>query len=174
VTTVDQTVTYLEMPARDQLIPGRPPPAPLELREVDSETLDLAHSIDLRIGAPHHWRQWPLDRWHEQLGRPEIRAWIAWVDDDPAGLAALDRQGDGDVEITIFGLVPELAGKGFGGHLLTVTTRLAWDLEWPGGGHTNRVWLHTSSLDHPNALPNYLARGFRITRRVNRPREVPD
>jgi hypothetical protein len=23
-----------------------------------------------------------------------------------------------------------------------------------------RVWLHTCTLDHPNALPNYLARGF--------------
>jgi hypothetical protein len=24
------------------------------------------------------------------------------------------------------------------------------------------VWLHTSSFDHPQALANYLARGFRV------------
>jgi hypothetical protein len=31
---------------------------------------------------------------------------------------------------------------------------------WARG--TNRVWLHTSSLDHSSALLNYLARGFSI------------
>jgi hypothetical protein len=26
------------------------------------------------------------------------------------------------------------------------------------------VWLHTSTLDHPAALPNYLKRGFKQVR----------
>ena len=175
--TVDQTVTYLEMTARDQLVPGRSPPAPVELRELDSESVALAHSMYDRIGAPHHWTErpeWSLDRWREQLGRPEIRGWIAWVDERPVGMVELERQGDGDVEISVFGLIPELAGRGFGGHLLTVAVRLAWELDWPASTPTRRVWLHTSTLDHPRALPNYEARGFRVIRRVDRPREIPE
>ena len=28
--------------------------------------------------------------------------------------------------------------------------------------NVNRVWVHTCSLDHSNALKNYLARGMKI------------
>ena len=47
-------------------------------------------------------------------------------------------------------------GKGLGGGLLSATIENAW------GTETNRVWAHTSSLDDPNALKNYQARGFQI------------
>jgi len=30
-----------------------------------------------------------------------------------------------------------------------------------------RVWLHTCTLDHPNALKNYIARGMRVFRKEN-------
>jgi len=68
---------------------------------------------------------------------------------------SMEAQPDGNVEITTFGLVPEFVGRGIGGYALTLAVRLAWRL--PGA---RRVWLHTSSKDHPNALPNYRARGF--------------
>jgi GNAT superfamily N-acetyltransferase len=173
VPTVDQTITYLEMTSPDQLVPGRPPPTPLELRELSSEDVELAHSMSARIGAPHRWTERPPDYWRRRLDRREIRTWIAWVDDGPVGMVELERQDGGNVEISVFGLVPELAGKGFGGHLLTLAVRLAWELEWPQGTRTRRVWLHTSTLDHPRALPNYLARGFRVVRREDRPRDLP-
>jgi GNAT superfamily N-acetyltransferase len=63
------------------------------------------------------------------------------------------------VEIAYFGLLPAFVGRGLGGYLLTVATERAWELAPP------RVWLHTSTLDHPAALPNYLKRGFVISRR---------
>jgi hypothetical protein len=43
-----------------------------------------------------------------------------------------------------------------------------------GGPAIRRVWLHTCSLDHPAALANYQARGFRIFDTVERLEEVPD
>jgi hypothetical protein len=52
--------------------------------------------------------------------------------------------------------------------VLTLSTRLAWDL-----GGVDRVWLHTSSFDHPHALHNYRSRGFRQFQVVHRPREMP-
>ena len=40
--------------------------------------------------------------------------------------------------------------------MLTTAVERAWQRG------ANRVWLHTSSLDHTSALSNYLARGFSI------------
>jgi hypothetical protein len=39
---------------------------------------------------------------------------------------------------------------------------------------TSRVILNTCNLDHPKALANYLARGFREYRTEVQRREVPD
>jgi GNAT superfamily N-acetyltransferase len=49
-------------------------------------------------------------------------------------------------------------GRGLGTLLLTRAVEEAWALG------TSRVWLHTSTLDHPAALPNYLKRGFKQVR----------
>ena len=75
----------------------------------------------------------------------------------PAGYFELNTQ-DKDVELAYFGLLPPFVGKGLGGGLLSTAIENAW------GTETNRVWVHTSSLDHPNALKNYQARGFQIYR----------
>ena len=63
---------------------------------------------------------------------------------------------DGGIEIAIFGLAPQFIGRGLGGALLTHALEEAW------GSRPQRVWLHTCTLDHPAALPNYLARGLTI------------
>ena len=56
-----------------------------------------------------------------------------------------------------FGLGVRFIGKGMGGYLLSQANEKAWLLE-----NTQRVWVHTCSLDHPSALKNYQARGFSI------------
>ncbi len=71
------------------------------------------------------------------------------------------------VEITQFGVVPRCFGRGLGGHLLCDAARRAREL---GGG--GRVWLHTCTADHPHALPNYKARGFRPVREAQEYEEV--
>ena len=170
---VDQTITYLEMSSPDDLVPGRPPPQPMELERVDGGTVALFHSTVLRIGEPHSWTT-PSgrseDQWGERLARPDVLAWIARVGDEVAGAIELELQLEGEVEITMFGLMPEMVGRGFGGHLLTVATRLAWDARLPDDRPNRRVWLHTSSLDHPHALANYKRRGYRVFRSERRPR----
>jgi GNAT superfamily N-acetyltransferase len=95
------------------------------------------------------------------------------VGDQEAGLISLRSLPHREVEIDTFGLVPEYVGRGFGGHLLPMAVRLAWDLETSGAGPVRRVWLHTSSLDHPHALPNYRSRGFRQFRITSRTRDIP-
>ena len=72
----------------------------------------------------------------------------------PAGYFELRRDDEADVEIAYFGLLHQFLGRGLGAHLLTEAVERAWAI-----GAT-RVWLHTCSLDHPAALPNYVKRGF--------------
>ena len=73
----------------------------------------------------------------------------------PAGYFELNTKNK-DVEIAHFGLLPIFIGKGLGGGFLSVAIEKAWELK------IKRIWVHTSSFDHPNALKNYLHRGFKI------------
>ena len=60
-------------------------------------------------------------------------------------------------EIAYFGLMPRFIGQGLGGWLLRKAIARAWE------GESRRIWLHTCTLDHPSALPNYLRHGFVAT-----------
>ena len=151
-------MTYVEMTDRSQLNPGTVVPG-LTLANADQQ-LPLVAEILARIGAPYGWRssqrtseEWPA--WFAE--HPGRTCWLLAVDDEPAGVAIYDPHPGDDVEIKTFGLVPEFTGKGLGGHALTLAIRQGWDLV----AGTRRVWLHTSSADNPNALPNYHRRGFR-------------
>jgi GNAT superfamily N-acetyltransferase len=173
---IEETVTYLEMTSPDELIPGRPPPTPMETQELDRGSAPLLRSTYARIAAPHGWigrSAWSDEKWDEWLSSPSVQVWVARVGDEVAGMIELECQSAGEIEIVVLGLVPEIVGKGFGGHLLTLATQLAWEVESPGGTRTSRVWLHTSSRDHPHAKRNYERRGFRPFRTEHRQRKVP-
>ena len=61
-----------------------------------------------------------------------------------------------EVEIAYFGLLEEFQNKKLGSYLLFKAIQKSFK------GDTNRVWVHTCSLDHKNALNNYIARGMKI------------
>ena len=50
----------------------------------------------------------------------------------------------------------EFIGQGLGRYFI----QWAVDKAWSYG--PRRLWLHTCTLDHPRALPNYLKAGFAI------------
>ena len=115
------------------------------------------------VGEAFHWR----DRWEwtdteitKHLADPAIQFFVATrtvtvKNANLAGWYELRRVAEDDsVEIAYFGIVAAEFGRGFGKHLLSSAVRDAWALR------PKRVWLHTCTLDHPNALPNYVARGF--------------
>jgi GNAT superfamily N-acetyltransferase len=110
------------------------------------------------VGEDFHWR----DRWDwtdqqiaDHLADPAIQLFVAMREAALAGWYELRRVRDDDsVEIAYFGIVASEFGRGFGKHLLSSAVRDAWAIG------PRRVWLHTCTLDHPNALPNYIARGF--------------
>ena len=61
-----------------------------------------------------------------------------------------------DCEIAYFGILEEYIGKKFGKYLLFEAIKKSFEMG------AKRVWVHTCSLDHRNALNNYLARGMKI------------
>ena len=77
------------------------------------------------------------------------------MDEGSAGFFELSRHADSAVEIAYFGLIESFIGRGLGGLMLTRAVEEAW------GFGASRVWLHTCTLDSPNALPVYKTRGFR-------------
>ena len=166
-----EIVTYLEMTARSQLVPADPVDG-LVLGPLDRDSR-LVIELQARIGAPYGWKS--ASRTEQEwvswfAGCPDRTFWLLSFGGEPAGLVSCEPRPGGEVEIETFGLLPEFVGRRLGGYALTLGVRQAWDL----APAVRRVWLHTSSLDHPNALANYRRRGFRAVRteegdRVQRP-----
>jgi GNAT superfamily N-acetyltransferase len=155
---MEATRTYLELttPGQFQSAYGHFPEIAIE--RVALPTPELYRHCYRTVGEAYHWR----DRWdwtdaeiRAHLAQPEITLYVARCHGALAGWYELRRVPEDDsVEIAYFGLAPDAIGRGFGKHLLSCAVRDAWALE------PARVWLHTCTLDHPHALPNYKNRGF--------------
>jgi GNAT superfamily N-acetyltransferase len=152
------TRTYLELKDRAQFQDafGNFPDVTLVL--VPNPPPKLYRHCYRTVGEAFHWRDrwdWSDDEITMHVVDPNIQLHVATRDGDLAGWYELRRVPEDDsVEIAYFGIVAAEFGRGFGKHLLSCAVRDAWALK------PRRVWLHTCTLDHPNALPNYVARGF--------------
>ena len=104
--------------------------------------------------------------WAQYLREGQCEVWTARRDAELVGYFLMATEGD-TVDIRYFGLVPTWIGQGIGGWLLTRAVEQAWALK------PERVTLNTCSLDGPNALSNYLSRGFQVTREEKVWRQIP-
>ncbi|MBM9510747.1 GNAT family N-acetyltransferase [Actinacidiphila acididurans] len=164
------TTWYLEQTGPDELVPAAAPAhdAGVLIERAQVPSPELGRFLYTAVGADVAWTDrlpWSREQWREVLERPGHEVWLAYERGTPAGYVELDGQDAGSVEIAYFGLLPDFRGRRIGGHLLSVGTARAWDLalRWPDRVPTERVWVHTCSLDGPYALANYRRRGFRVT-----------
>jgi len=149
-------VTSLEM-----TVPPRPrptPPSPLQLVRWPAPTPARYRALFRRIGEPWLWFS-RLVMSDAELGGiiAEEAVEIFAVTDRrgiEVGFLEMDFGERGTAELSFFGVVPELTGRGHGRWLMDRTLALAWR---PG---IARVWVHTCTLDHPAALGFYRAQGF--------------
>lgn len=152
------TRTYLELTDPSQFRSAFGDFPDVVITRVEDPTPALYRQCYRTVGEAYHWRDrwdWTDDQIRAHLASPEITLHVATREQMLVGWFELRRvPPDGSVEIAYFGLAPTAIGRGLGKHLLSCAVRDAWAL-----GPT-RVWLHTSTLDHPHALPNYQARGF--------------
>ncbi|GAA4286634.1 GNAT family N-acetyltransferase [Georgenia daeguensis] len=179
------TVTYLHMTDPAMLAPPSSPRPAFELVRVTEPDPDLNRGLYATVGGDWQWTDrlpWSREEWRAWLAAPGRETWLVRVDGEVAGYAELggvaaEDAGATDVEIEYFGLVPELVGRGIGGHVLADVLRQAWTLpgRWPALPPARRVWVHTCSLDSPRALGNYRARGLQVyrTEEIRQERTVP-
>ena len=167
----DVTTYYLEMTDADALRPKPDSHQGLSIKQVHLPSPEFNRFLYTAVGGDWYWTErlaWSYQQWLEWVNRSALQTWVAYISGTPAGYCELERPADGNVEIVSFGLLPSFVGKGLGGYFLTVTIERAWKLG------ASRVWLHTCTLDHPNALANYLARGFRVYREETAKQELHD
>jgi GNAT superfamily N-acetyltransferase len=165
------TTTHLEMTSPTQIRPAKPSAIPLDIVQARIPCPELNRFLYTAVGTQWWWYSrlpWNRARWLAYLDRPELETWVACVSGTPAGYFELERQDVGNVEIAYFGVLPGFIGKGLGGALLTAAVQRAWAMD------AARVWVHTCDLDHPAALPNYQARGFKIFRVESKLEQLPD
>lgn len=113
------------------------------------------------VGERWLWRDrliWTDQELDAYLASKSVHVWTLHVCGETAGYFELQQCGDGAVEIMYFGLAAPYIGRGFGGWMLTRAVEESFALG------AARVILNTCTLDAPQALPNYLARGFTIVR----------
>tara|TARA_B100000424_G_C22753094_1_gene406799 strand:- start:57 stop:563 length:507 start_codon:yes stop_codon:yes gene_type:complete len=149
----------------------------LEIKSIDdlkeSASPKIAHSIDLidpidfqinkffykNIGKNHRWTDrliWSDNDWIQYVSNTKVKTYILKIDKDLAGYFELIIHTDiKEIEIAYFGLLKEYHDKKIGGYLLSEAIKKSFLKK-----EIKRVWVHTCTLDHKNALNNYLARGM--------------
>jgi len=112
------------------------------------------------IGKKYHWVDrltWTEKQWTDYVCDQKVRTYTLKYENDLAGYFELIIHNDkSEVEIAYLGLLEEYFNKKLGSYLLSSAIKTSF-LEKP-----KRVWVHTCSLDHKNALNNYIARGMKI------------
>ena len=153
---IANVVTYLEMRAPPDLPRSVRPD--LVVRKMTDPDLAWYRALYTRVGEEWMWFSRAVmsdETLAARLADPAIEIHALERDGAPLGFAELSRAVAGDVEVAMFGVVPEATGTGAARFLMEA----ALDQAWSSG--IQRVWLHTCTFDHPAALRFYQARGFR-------------
>ena len=112
------------------------------------------------VGKKHHWVDrlvWTDKQWIEYTSDIKVNTYVLKKDTDLAGYFELITHKDkNEVEIAYLGLLEEYQNKQLGSYLLSSAIKNSFL------NNNQRVWVHTCSLDHKNALKNYIARGMKI------------
>jgi GNAT superfamily N-acetyltransferase len=131
-------------------------------------SLDLLEPINFQlnkffyknIGNKHKWIDrliWTEAQWINYVSNKNVKTYVFKFKNDLAGFFELIFHGEKkEVEIAYFGLLEEFQNKKLGSYLLYQAIQKSFNVG------INRVWVHTCSLDHKNALHNYIARGMKI------------
>jgi len=165
------TTWSLEITDPTQLRPAPAPPGPLEFRRAVRPSPELGRFLYTAVGGNWFWTMrlgWTYEQWLERLSHPRVETWILYEDGTPAAYFELDGGREPDVEIAYLGVMPAFIGRRLGAWLLTTAIERGFAM-----GAT-RVWVHTCTLDSPNALGNYRARGMRVFKEHSEPIDLPD
>ena len=123
------------------------------------ETDDRLTVVVPNKAPKHYWVDrliWKEKDWIQYVSDERVRTYVLKKNEDMAGyfelIIHIDKK---EVEIAYLGLLEEYQNKKLGSHLLSSAIKNSFECK------PRRVWVHTCSLDHKNALTNYIARGMK-------------
>ena len=152
--------SYLEIKSINELLVKNKPFNGLNLEKVNPPDFQLNKFFYKQIGSDHRWIDrlvWDDQKWISYVSNPNVKTYVLKKNDDLVGyFEQIINQEKNDCEIAYFGILKEFYGKKYGAHLLSLAITKCFEKK------INKVWLHTCSLDHENALKNYLSRGMKI------------
>ena len=151
---------YLEIKSLNQLSEIKKPGGNYSLNQVSLNDFQLNKFFYKQIGQNHHWNDrlvWNDKKWIDYVSNPNVFTFVLKNNENIAGFFELIyHKNKFEIEIAYFGLLKGFVEKKLGGYMLTEAIKISFSYK------VKRVWVHTCSLDHKNALNNYLARGMKI------------
>ena len=151
---------YLEIKSIDYLNEVKKPSSSYSLNLIEPKDFQLNKFLYKQIGKKYHWIDrlaWTDNNWIAYVSNKNLITYLLKNNDDLVGYYELifneEKQ---EIEIAYFGILEDYFGKKLGAFLLSEAIKKSFLVE------VKRVWVHTCSLDHQNALKNYLARGMTI------------
>ena len=152
--------SYLEIRSINELVVKNKPFNDLYLEKVNLPDFQINKFFYKEIGKKHSWTDrliWSDNKWINYVESPGVSTYILKQNNDLIGYFEQIFDKDKlDCEIAYFGILEEYIGKQFGGYLLSEAIKTSFKIG------SKRIWVHTCSLDHKNALKNYLSRGMKV------------
>ena len=151
---------YLDIKSLSELKHKKKPNNKYIVKKISPEDFQLNKFFYKQIGINHQWNErlvWDDKKWIDYVSNSSVFTFVLKDNENIAGFFELVHHKDkSEVEIAYFGLLKNYMDKKLGGYMLTEAIKISFSY------HANRVWVHTCSLDHKNALKNYLSRGMKI------------
>ena len=151
---------YLEIYSLGDLIESDSPSNEFKIELIHPPNFQLNKFFYKSIGKDHRWTDrlvWTDKQWIEYISDQKVKTYILKKANDMAGyIELIFHEEKKETEIAYLGLLKEYQNKKLDYFLLTSAIKNSFS------ENTNRVWVHTCSLDHKHALNNYISRGMRI------------
>ena len=159
ITKVDRK--YLEINSPDE-INSSEPMINCKIEVKNPPDFQINKFFYKQIGKSYRWIDrlvWDDVKWMNYINNSNLETYVLTENEELIGffelLFHLELR---KCEIAYFGILDQYIGQKYGGYLLSEALKLGFRKK------TKKVWLHTCSLDHKNALKNYLKRGMKIFR----------
>ena len=151
---------YLEINSIKDLQESKQPSEDYIVDLIEPTDFQLNKFFYKNIGKKHKWIDrliWTEQQWIKYVSNKNVKTFVLKNKKDLVGFFELIIHAEKkEVEIAYFGILEEYQNKKLGSYLLSDAIKKSFY------ENVNRVWLHTCSLDHKNALNNYLSRGMKI------------
>ena len=152
--------SYLEINSLQDLKKVQKPSDEYSVSLLDPTNFQLNKFFYKNIGKKHSWIDrlaWIDSQWINYVSNKKVKTYIFKHRDDLAGFFELIFHFEkNEVELAYFGLLQEYHNKRLGSYLLFEAIKKSFVKK------INRVWVHTCTLDHKNALNNYISRGMKV------------